>query len=141
MAVSSLAARRQGSPPSAPNAKFQYPNLYPLPVPSPRRQRCISCSDSILEISTPNGDQVRFHHCRCQLRHQHCHEQKVMDVDDILPDVIVTRRTRTDSLCGRINDDIDTGTVKYFCRSRGHGFIIPDNVRKTTRVKVKYMIH
>ena len=45
-----------------------------------------------------------------------------------LPEVIVTRRTRTESLCGKIESDVETGTVKYFCRSRGHGFVKPDQV-------------
>ena len=48
----------------------------------------------------------------------------------VLPDVIVTKRNRTDSICGRIEDDCCRGTVKYFCRSRGHGFIVPENVRR-----------
>ena len=47
----------------------------------------------------------------------------------VLPDVIVTKRNRTDSICGRIEDDVERGAVKYFCRSKGHGFIVPDNVR------------
>ena len=46
----------------------------------------------------------------------------------VLPDVIVTKRNRTESVCGRIEDDVERGTVKYFCRSKGHGFIVPDNV-------------
>jgi hypothetical protein len=45
-----------------------------------------------------------------------------------LPEVIVTKRNRTESVCGRIEDDIETGTVKYFCRSRGHGFIVSEKV-------------
>lgn len=50
----------------------------------------------------------------------------------VLPDVIVTKRNRSDSIIGRIEDDVERGTVKYFCRSRGHGFIVPENV--STRV-------
>ena len=46
----------------------------------------------------------------------------------VLPEVIVTKRNRTESVCGRIEDDCCRGTVKYFCRSRGHGFIVPENV-------------
>merc|ERR1711953_520952 len=43
-----------------------------------------------------------------------------------LPEIIITRRTRTQSMNGRIGDDIHEGTVKFFCRSRGHGFIDDD---------------
>jgi cold shock CspA family protein len=43
-----------------------------------------------------------------------------------LPDIIITRRTRTISMSGRIEDEVRTGTVKFFCRSRGHGFIDDD---------------
>ena len=46
-----------------------------------------------------------------------------------LPEVIITRRTRTISMNGRIDeDDVHEGTVKFFCRSRGHGFIDDDSV-------------
>ena len=45
-----------------------------------------------------------------------------------LPEVIITRRTRTHSMNGRIEDDDHEGTVKFFCRSRGHGFIDDDQV-------------
>ena len=41
----------------------------------------------------------------------------------ILPPIIITRRTRTLSMNGRIEDEVHEGTVKFFCRSRGHGFI------------------
>ncbi len=43
-----------------------------------------------------------------------------------LPDVIVTRRSRSDSVCGRILEEEESGRVKYFCRSRGHGFVVPE---------------
>ncbi len=50
-----------------------------------------------------------------------------------LPDVIITRRTRTLSMTGRIDhDDIKEGKVKFFCRSKGHGFIDPINKVRTT---------
>ncbi len=42
-----------------------------------------------------------------------------------VPDLIITRRTRTHSMSGRIEDHVQEGTVKFFCRSRGHGFIDP----------------
>lgn len=45
-----------------------------------------------------------------------------------LPEIIITRRTRTHSMNGRIEDEIHQGTVKFFCRSRGHGFIDDDQV-------------
>jgi hypothetical protein len=43
-----------------------------------------------------------------------------------VPEVIITRRTRTLSMTGRIDHDItQEGKVKLFCRSKGHGFIDP----------------
>merc|ERR1712156_124424 len=39
-----------------------------------------------------------------------------------LPEIIITRRTRTHSMNGRIGEEIHEGIVKFFCRSRGHGF-------------------
>jgi len=44
-----------------------------------------------------------------------------------LPDVIVTRRTRTLSMNGRIEDEVREGQVRFFCRSKGHGFIDDDD--------------
>jgi len=84
--------------------------MFPLPVPSPRRQRCLSCNDNVLDLSNEDGD-----------------GQNSPGASAVLPDVIVTRRSRTDSICGRIQDEEETGVVKYFCRSRGHGFITPDD--------------
>merc|ERR1712018_488221 len=43
-----------------------------------------------------------------------------------LPEINITRRTRTQSMNGRIGDEIHEGSVKFFCRSRGHGFIDDD---------------
>jgi len=43
-----------------------------------------------------------------------------------LPEIIITRRTRTHSMNGRIGEEIHEGIVKFFCRSRGHGFIDDD---------------
>ena len=81
-----------------------------FPIPS-RRHRSISCSDTgpFLELlsSSPVG---------CS-----------GDGNNV-PDVIVTRRSRSDSVWGRTYEDIETGAVKYFCRSKGHGFITPDSV-------------
>ena len=45
-----------------------------------------------------------------------------------LPEIIITRRTRTHSMNGRIGDEVHEGIVKFFCRSRGHGFIDDDEV-------------
>lgn len=45
----------------------------------------------------------------------------------LIPELIVTRRTRTHSMSGRIEDDIQQGKVKFFCRSKGHGFIEVDD--------------
>ena len=43
-----------------------------------------------------------------------------------LPDVIITRRTRTVSMSGGIDHNvIQEGTIRFFCRSKGHGFIDP----------------
>ncbi|CAG0919082.1 unnamed protein product [Notodromas monacha] len=45
-----------------------------------------------------------------------------------LPSPIVTRRQRTKSMTERLYDaPIHRGTVKYFSRSRGHGFITPED--------------
>ena len=41
----------------------------------------------------------------------------------LLPELIVTRRTRTQSMSGRIETNVKEGQVKFFCRSKGHGFI------------------
>ena len=43
-----------------------------------------------------------------------------------IPDQIVTKRTRTLSVSGRIENEVRDGTVKFFCRSRGHGFVDQD---------------
>ena len=44
----------------------------------------------------------------------------------LLPEVIITRRTRTVSMSGRIDHNVvQEGAVRFFCRSKGHGFIDP----------------
>ncbi|KAL0272036.1 UNVERIFIED_CONTAM: hypothetical protein PYX00_005163 [Menopon gallinae] len=44
-----------------------------------------------------------------------------------LPSPIITRRTRTESTSARaLNNPQETGKVKTFCRSKGHGFITSD---------------
>eukprot|EP00095_Tigriopus_kingsejongensis_P007168 maker-scaffold211_size255937-snap-gene-1.14 protein:Tk07168 transcript:maker-scaffold211_size255937-snap-gene-1.14-mRNA-1 annotation:"cold shock domain-containing protein c2" len=73
---------------------------------SSRRARCISCSESgqyaNLELSLDPEDEEEF------------------------LERYMAKKNRSDSLVGRIVDDIKFGTVKYFCRSRGHGFLNPD---------------
>ncbi|XP_075220559.1 cold shock domain-containing protein CG9705-like [Lycorma delicatula] len=45
-----------------------------------------------------------------------------------VPSPIITRRTRTDSTSARAClNPIEKGTVRYFSRSKGHGFIAPEN--------------
>jgi len=91
---------------------FQFGTMFPLPVPSPRRQRSVSCSDNVLDISTGEDMSVDGQN------HQG-------SPSGPMPDVIVTRRSRTDSVCGRILEEEESGVVKYFCKSRGHGFVSP----------------
>lgn len=45
-----------------------------------------------------------------------------------LPSPIITRRTRTESITNRaLQNPVETGKIKDFCRSKGHGFITPDS--------------
>jgi len=43
-----------------------------------------------------------------------------------LEDTLVPRRSRTSSVSERIKGEVQSGSVSYFCRSRGHGFIRGD---------------
>lgn len=44
----------------------------------------------------------------------------------LMPSPIITRRTRTASTCDRaMRNPLIHGTVKNFCRNKGHGFITP----------------
>ncbi|XP_063221475.1 cold shock domain-containing protein CG9705 isoform X2 [Bacillus rossius redtenbacheri] len=44
-----------------------------------------------------------------------------------VPSPLITRRTRTDSTSARaFENPVETGVVKVFSRSKGHGFITPD---------------
>lgn len=46
--------------------------------------------------------------------------------DCLLPDPIITKRTRTTSTSNRaLEYPESTGIVKVFCREKGHGFITP----------------
>merc|ERR1711981_431367 len=53
----------------------------------------------------------------------------------MLPDIIITRRTRTISMNGRIEEDVHEGTVRFFCRSKGHGFIDDDTATAIAEAK------
>lgn len=79
-----------------------------LTVPSRKRSRCISCSDSLVGSSFEDNSPY------------------------LVPELI-SRRTRTGSICERIHEEPQTGRVKYFCRSRGHGFIIPNQDNNKSR--------
>lgn len=51
-----------------------------------------------------------------------------LSFDVPVPEVIITRRTRTDSVTGKIDQVVLEGKVRLFCRSKGHGFIDPKEV-------------
>jgi cold shock CspA family protein len=51
-------------------------------------------------------------------------------------DDVHAKHGRSHSLIGRIHKFQCTGTIVYFCRSRGHGFIKPDKVDKNGDEKV-----
>ncbi|CAI6364865.1 unnamed protein product [Macrosiphum euphorbiae] len=55
----------------------------------------------------------------------------------LAPSPIVTRRTRTDSTSAlALKNPQISGKVKYFCKSKGHGFITPDNGDPDTFVHI-----
>jgi len=66
-----------------------------------KRSRCISCSDSSMGSSLEESSSF------------------------IMESSLVPRRVRTASVSDRIKGDIQSGTVTYFCKTRGHGFIKP----------------
>ena len=106
-----MAAPSSTSPPFRSHAKSS-PTSIGLHFPSPSRRarnRCISCSEQGNYLDDGLGNSFD-------------------DSSLVLPDVIVTKRNRTESVSGRIEDDVEIGTVKYFCRSRGHGFIVAEKV-------------
>lgn len=92
---------------SSPNVKQFTSTPLHNPIRSSRRSRCISCSDSgqypSLDLSVEDEDTL-----------------------EDFPEKYVARSNRSNSLVGRIVDDVLYGSIKYFCRSRGHGFINPD---------------
>ncbi|CAG9862247.1 unnamed protein product [Phyllotreta striolata] len=46
----------------------------------------------------------------------------------LIPNPIITKRTRTPSLCERIVKSKNFyGLIKEFCREKGHGFIVPED--------------
>jgi len=65
---------------------------------SRRRSRCTSCSDASFD-----------------------------DSSFLLEDTLLPRRSRTCSVSERIKSEVQTGSITYFCRSRGHGFIRGDD--------------
>merc|ERR1712154_156108 len=67
--------------------------------PTKRRSRCISCSDSGVGSSFE-------------------------DSSFLLENTLLPRRSRTSSISDRIKSGTQRGTVSYFCRSRGHGYIL-----------------
>jgi len=69
--------------------------------PTKRRSRCISCSDSGVGSSFE-------------------------DSSFLLENTLLPRRSRTSSVSDKIKSGTQRGTVSYFCRSRGHGFILGD---------------
>jgi len=70
-----------------------------MPCPGiSNRSRCISCSDSASSL------------------------EETSLVSTLLP-----RRVRTASVCERIKEGTQTGTVTYFCKSKGHGFVRPSD--------------
>lgn len=120
-----MALANGGSSVTAVTDTIKPPALPPpgLPLSFPqRRQRCISCSEAG-SFNTSIDDGSSSDGGTSSVKGQQ--QQLLPDV----PDVIVTRRTRTDSVCGKIFEDVEMATVKYFCRSRGHGFVKPDKVR------------
>ncbi|CAG9768194.1 unnamed protein product [Ceutorhynchus assimilis] len=46
----------------------------------------------------------------------------------LIPSPLITRRTRTASTCEKIiKSKTFYGTIKLFCREKGHGFIVPED--------------
>nr|ACO10456.1 Cold shock domain-containing protein C2 [Caligus rogercresseyi]ACO11708.1 Cold shock domain-containing protein C2 [Caligus rogercresseyi] len=73
-----------------------------MKIPAIRRTRCDSCSENGLSSTTLLSE--------------------ALDP----PETFVTRRTRTESTSGKTTENLVEGTVKYFCRSRGFGFLTPN---------------
>ncbi|ENN71427.1 cold shock domain-containing protein CG9705 [Dendroctonus ponderosae] len=50
------------------------------------------------------------------------------DLSHLIPTPLITKRTRTNSTCERILKTHHLyGSIKLFCREKGHGFITPEN--------------
>lgn len=107
---------------SSPNVKQFTSTPLHNPIRSSRRSRCISCSDSgqypSLDLSVEDEDTL-----------------------EDFPEKYVARSNRSNSLVGRIVDDVLYGSIKYFCRSRGHGFINPDGVSHRTLLNTQSWRH
>lgn len=70
------------------------------------RRRCESCSES--DVHRVYNALLEDHHASLDKHAKH---------------------VRSTSSLGRIRSHQHTGTIVYFCRSRGHGFIRPDSTR------------
>jgi len=84
--------------PKAPLSSYTNQHSIDNFFPTKRRSRCISCSDSGFGSSL---EESSF----------------------LLENTLLTRRSRTSSISDRIKSTPQQGTVSYFCRSRGHGYI------------------
>jgi len=87
--------------PKAPLSSITNQHSFDNLFPTKRRSRCISCSDSGIGSS-------------------------LEDSSFLLENTLLTRRSRTSSISDRIKSTPQEGTVSYFCRSRGHGYIRGD---------------
>nr|ACO11946.1 Cold shock domain-containing protein C2 [Lepeophtheirus salmonis] len=77
-----------------------------MKIPLIRRTRCDSCSENVLSSTTTTPG--------------------IIAESRDPPETYGTRRTRTESTAGKIVENLHEGIVKYFCRSRGFGFITPN---------------
>ncbi|KAK9871460.1 hypothetical protein WA026_012834 [Henosepilachna vigintioctopunctata] len=54
----------------------------------------------------------------------------------LIPSPLITKRTRTPSTCERIVTKNLYGSIKSFCRERGHGFITPEDASEDVFVHI-----
>jgi len=55
----------------------------------------------------------------------------------LIPSPLITKRTRTASTCEKIiKSKTEYGTIKLFCREKGHGFITPEDGGDTIFVHI-----